>query len=101
MKRILAALSLVLLATAVTAQQLTPYQRQVVGGIKKMLTEYYDKQNAICARVNNCDTLWVEVLSNVLDEWQDAPDYAKYAVDIMEWHSNLAITFSKMSEHWT
>jgi hypothetical protein len=34
--------------TAAPGQELTPYQSQVLGGIKKMLVEYTHKQHANC-----------------------------------------------------
>jgi hypothetical protein len=48
MRTIICATILALAATAAGAQELTPFQRQVLGGIKKSLVEYLQKQHATC-----------------------------------------------------
>jgi hypothetical protein len=56
------AAALALTVTAVSAQQLTPFQSQVLGGIKKLLTEYTQQQHGNCTTPRVCDIGRVEVL---------------------------------------
>jgi len=98
MKSLLLAAALALTVTAASAQELTPFQRQVLGGIKKMLVEYVQKQHASCGSA--CDIEQVEVLDEVLERWENAPGYGKYAVEVMDWHSKLAIAIGEMANNY-
>jgi hypothetical protein len=93
--------ALALTVTAASAQQLTPFQSQVLGGIKKMLTEYVQKQHAACRDSQRvCDAGRVDVLDDVLADWENTPSYGKYAVEVMEWQSNLSISIAAMANEY-
>ena len=67
MRAVLCATILALTSTAAGAQELTRSQRQVLGGIKKTLTEYVQKLHANCDVNSNalCDIEQVDALDNV------------------------------------
>src|SRR5713101_6026553 len=93
--------ALALIATAAPAQQLTPFQSQVLGGIKKMLTEYVQKQHAACRDSQRvCDVGRVDVLDDVLADWENTPSYGKYTVEVMEGQSNLSISIAAMANEY-
>jgi len=91
-----------LTVTAAVAQDLTPFQRQALGGFKKMLVETIQKQHAICASTSEevCDVDRVDVLDEVLANWENTPDYGRYAVDMMEWQGELRVAIAKMADDY-
>jgi hypothetical protein len=74
--------------TAAPAQELTTYQSQVLGGIKKSLVEYTQKLHANCDSTSKrvCDIGRVDVLDEVLKGWENTPGCGKYALNVMDWH---------------
>ena len=91
--------ALALTVTVAAAQELTPFQRQVLGGIKKTLVEYVQKQHASCESTTKdaCDIDRVDVLDDVLKDWENTPDYGRYAVTMLEWQARLAATIAEMA----
>jgi hypothetical protein len=94
------AAALALTVTAVLAQQLTPFQSQVLGGIKKLLTEYAQQQHGNCTTPRVCDIGRVEVLDEVLEHWENTPAYGKYAAEIMDWHAKRSMAIGKMANDY-
>jgi hypothetical protein len=93
--------ALALTVTAAPAQELTPFQSQVLGGIKKMLVEYTQNQYASCSTSKRvCDIEQVEVLDEVLERWENTPGYGKYAVEVMDWHSQMATAIGEMASNY-
>jgi hypothetical protein len=86
--------------TAVSAQELTPYQRQVLGGIKKMLVEYTQKTHANCDSNSTCDLVRVDVLDEVLNSWENTPGYAKYVVNVLDWHGKRAVAMADAANEY-
>jgi hypothetical protein len=83
------------------AQELTPFQRQVLGGIKKMLTEYVQKTHANCSSSKRvCDIERVDVLDEVLERWENTPDYGRYAVNVMDWQAKMAVAIRDMADDY-
>ncbi len=91
------ALALTTVAAA-PAQELTPYQSQWLGGIKKILVETIQKQHANCEFTTKraCEIVRADLLDEVLQGWENTPDYGKYALGVMEWQGNLSITIANM-----
>jgi hypothetical protein len=86
--------------TAAPAQELTPYQRQVLGGVKKMLVEYTQKQRAICDPIKTCDLERLHVLDEVLTGWENTPSYGKYTVDMLEWHGKIVTAIADAANEY-
>jgi hypothetical protein len=84
--------------TVASAQELTPYQTQVLGGIKKMLVEYTHKQRANCDSERVCDIERVDVLDEVLKGWENTPGYGKYVVDVLDWHAKRAKAIATVAD---
>jgi hypothetical protein len=83
-----------------SAQELTAFQRQVLGGIKKSLTEYLHKQHANCSVSRVCDIGRVDVLDDVLANWDNTPSYGRCALDVMKWQANLSISIAGMANEY-
>ena len=61
-------LALALTVTTAPAQQLTPFQSQVLGGTKKLLIESVQQQHINCKETKRvCEIGRVEVLDEVLE----------------------------------
>jgi hypothetical protein len=88
--------------TAARAQELTPYQSQVLGGIKKQLVEYTQKQHANCDSTSQrvCEITRVDVLDEVLQGWENTPSYGKYALNVLEWQAKRSIAFANMADDY-
>lgn len=88
--------------TAAPAQDLTPYQSQVLGGVKKMLAEYIQKQHASCGSGSEsvCDIGRVDVLDEVLQGWENTPDYGKYVLKMLEWHTKRTIAIGDVADDY-
>jgi hypothetical protein len=88
--------------TGAPAQELTPYQSQVLGGVKKMLTEYIQKQHASCGSGSEsvCGIERLDVLDEVLKGWESTPDYGKYAVNMLDWQGKLAVAISTVADDY-
>jgi hypothetical protein len=88
--------------TAAPAQELTPYQSQVLGGIKKTLVEYTQKQHANCDSTSKrvCAIGRVDVLDTVLKGWENTPGYGKYALNVMDWHVKRSIAIATVADDY-
>jgi hypothetical protein len=84
--------------TVAPAQELTPLQRQWLGGVKKILVETIQKHRANCEATTKraCDMVRTDVLDEVLQGWENTPEYGKYALGVMEWQGDLSITIGNM-----
>jgi hypothetical protein len=86
-------------------QALSPYQQQVLlRGVKRLLTDKietarhdFNTYGPIVAK-----TLYqiqrIEVLEEVLQNWTDTPDYARYALNVLEWQGQLSIAIADMAD---
>jgi len=93
--------ALALTVTVAAAQEVTPFQHQVLGGIKKTLVEYVQKQHAGCeSTMDLCVIGRVDVLDNVLKDWENTPDYGSYAVTMMEWQAKLVKSIAEMAHDY-
>jgi hypothetical protein len=99
MKSILTGAMLALATTTATAQQLTPFQRQVLGAIKGQLVEYLQKQHATCNATSKmvCDMERVDVIDEVLERWENTPAYGTYALNMLKWHGDMAMAIGQMA----
>jgi hypothetical protein len=86
--------------TIAPAQELTPYQNQVLGGVKKLLVEYTQKQHSSCDDAKICDLERVDVLDEVLNGWENTPDYGKYAVNVMDWQGKRAVAIATVAHDY-
>jgi hypothetical protein len=94
--------ALALMVTAAPAQELTPFQSQALAGIKKSLVEYTQKLHANCDATAKevCETGRVDVLDEVLKGWENTPDYGRYAVGVMEWHTKLSEAITDLADDY-
>ena len=98
---LLQGVALALMVTAAPAQELSPFQTQVLAGIKKTLVEYTQKQHANCDSTKDvCDVERVDVLDEVLKGWENNPDYGKYAVAVLDWHAKRAIAIVNLADDY-
>jgi hypothetical protein len=88
--------------TAAPAQELTPFQTQVLGGIKKQLVEYTKKKHANCDSTSQrvCEITRADVLDEVLEGWENTPDYGKYAIDMMDWNIKLTTAIANLADDY-
>ena len=110
---VLPVLAIAMVATVTTPvraqtqqQALTPFQQQVLRGVKKLLTETIEKSRRNFntyepAVANNLYQIErIEVLEEVLQSWTDTPDCARYAVAMMDWQGNLSIAIAHMADDY-
>jgi hypothetical protein len=88
--------------TVAPAQELTPFQSQWLGGVKKMLVEVTQKQHTNCEASSKraCDIVRADVLDEVLQGWENTPDYGNYALGMMKWQGHLSITIANMADDY-
>jgi hypothetical protein len=91
-----------LFAGAAPAQELTPFQTQVLGGIKKQLVEYTQKLHANCDSTSQrvCDIERVDVLDEILEGWENTPGYGKYVMDVLVWHIKMSTAIATMADNY-
>jgi hypothetical protein len=86
--------------TMAPAQELTPYQSQVLGGVKKMLIEYTQQQHAHCDAESVCAFNRLDVLDEVLQGWENTPDYGRYVVKMLDWHTKRTIAIGDAADDY-
>src|ERR1700747_1489616 len=99
---LLLGVALVLMVAAAPAQELTPFQSQVLAGIKKSLVEYTQKLHANCDSTLKrvCDNGRGDCLDEVLEGWENTPGYGKYVIDVMDWHVKRGMAIATLADDY-
>ena len=91
-----------LVAANLYAQELTPFQSQVLGATKITLMElakkYHERCNSTLQIV--CEIGRVDVLDEVLERWENTPVYGKYAVGVMKWQTKMSMAIANMADNY-
>jgi hypothetical protein len=88
--------------TAAPAQELTPFQSQWLGGIKKQLVEYTQKKHANCDSTSQrvCEITRVDVLDEVLEGWENTPGYGKYVLNVLDWNIKMSMAIANVADDY-